>query len=401
MSRLKCGNLLETSWKLLAESHYLDISIIIIGASVLSYLSVIGRLPVVLAYLLCGVIVGPWGFKFIHEIEFINQVSEIGIALLLFLAGVELHPRKLKEIFTRVSVVTGVTCCITVSSMYFIISWMGFSSLSSWMIAISLMFSSTILAIKLIPTTTLHHHHMGAYCIAILIMQDIIAIICLMVFDTSSVTSVWSFFLVPVKGVFLIAFAFAFEQYALRPIMQRCESVAETLYLFPMAWCLGLSLISGELGFSYELGAFVSGLALTRSPISQFLMERLKLLRDFFLLFFFFALGAQMDLEVLPKIFVHALGLCLALMFIKIYGFSFMIRLTGENKSFATQAGIRLGQASEFSMIIAMLMMKGEWISKNENLLIQLTTILTFVFSSFLVTNFYRTPWTTPAAKQA
>ncbi|MBF0197280.1 MAG: cation:proton antiporter [Planctomycetes bacterium] len=379
-------------------SLYIEISVVIIGASILSYLSIIGRLPVVLAYLLCGVIAGPWGLKWVHAVDSLTEVSELGITLLLFLAGVELHPRRLKELFTKTAFATVFSCCLSGVGVYAIMQGLGYSFKASVLIAMSMIFSSTILAIKLLPTTTLHHQFMGAYCIAILIFQDIIAIVCIMALSGSG-QSYWQVgLLLPLKGIFLLSFSFLVEQYALRPIMRRCESIDETLYLFPLAWCLSISLLSGFLGFSHEIGAFIAGFALTRSPISQFLMEKLKLLRDFFLLFFFFTLGASLDLIQLPSILIPSLILALAVMLFKVISYYSSIRIAGENHKFSVQAGVRLAQASEFSIIISLIAYKHDMLSSSEIQLIQFTTILTFLFSSYLVCNLYRTPWTAARA---
>jgi glutathione-regulated potassium-efflux system ancillary protein KefC len=371
-----------------------DIGIAILGACCLSFLAVICRLPVVLAYLLCGIIAGPWGFKLVENVSLFHNVSTIGITLLLFLAGIELHPRKLKEILGKTAFVTIISCLFPAIIIGYIAKLFGIADKEALIIGIALCFSSTILAIKMMPVSTLHHQYMGAFCIGILIFQDIIAIFAIMFVSGFDTNSSFSIILIPVKGCGLLLIAFVAEQYLLRPIMKKCEPVAETLYLFPLGWCLGLSLLSHHLGFSYEIGAFIAGLSLTRSPISQFLMDKLKLLRDFFLLFFFFSLGAGLDFQLVSKIIVPAIILSLAVIVVKFAFFFISILACKENKSFATQAALRLSQASEFSIIIATLAHK--YISDDTSQLIQFTTILTFSVSSYLICNFYRTPWVLP-----
>lgn len=378
---------------------YFELSVIVIGATLLSYFAVIGRLPVVIAYLLSGVVVGPMGLGFVKEIQMIDNVSEIGISLLLFLAGVELQPRRLGEILKRVSLVTAVTCIGSALLIFAIVLALDYGQFSAFLIALSLMFSSTILTIKLIPTTTLHNQYLGAYCIGILILQDIIAIGCLFFMNSVEVFSWAALFIMPLKAGALVVIAYILEPYLLRPIMRRCEPVAETLYLFPLGWCLGISLLSGYFGFSHEIGAFIAGLVFSRNPISQMLMEKLKLLRDFFLMLFFFSLGAKMNLVLLPKIAGHAFLLASAVIVFKVVLFSLSIRFTGESMKFSYQAAVRLAQASEFSIILAILAERSEMIDSEMGQLIQLVTILTFVFSSYLVSNLYRTPWSTPSLK--
>jgi len=377
------------------EGHlFQDIGIAILGACLLSFLAVICRLPVILAYLLCGIVAGPWGFDLIQDVDLFHDVSNIGITLLLFLAGIELHPRKFKEILGKTSFVTVVSCLFPAIILAYISMLYGIVEKEAVLIGIALCFSSTILAIKMMPVSTLHHQYMGAFCIAILIFQDIIAIFAIMFVSGFDTNHSFSLFLIPVKGSILLITAFFAEQYLLRPIMKKCEPVAETLYLFPLGWCLGISLLSHKFGFSYEIGAFIAGLALTRSPISQFLMDKLKLLRDFFLLFFFFSLGAGLDFDLLSAILLPAIVLSIAVIVVKFIFFYVSITLCKEKRSFAIQASLRLAQASEFSIIIATLAQKH--LSEQNSQLILFTTILTFTISSYLICNFYRTPWVLP-----
>lgn len=377
-----------------------EIGIVILGASLLSYLAVIVRLPVVLAYLLCGIIVGPWGFKMVTEVSLFHEVSNIGVALLLFLAGIELHPRRFKEILGKTSFVTLVSCLFPAAILYYIATLFGVPHNEALLVGVSLCFSSTILAIKMMPVSTLHHQYMGAFCIGVLIFQDIMAVFAIMFVSGLDMSNSASYILIPIKGVVLLTVAFVAEQFLLRPVMKKCEPVGETLYLFPLGWCLGIAIFSSVLGFSHEIGAFIAGLALTRSPISQFLMDKLKLLRDFFLLFFFFSLGAGLDFQMLGTIAVPAIVLCIAVILVKFVFYYLTILICKEKKSFSVQSALRLSQASEFSIIIGTLAVIHGHLSEDNEQLIQFTTILTFIVSSYLICNFYRTPWVLPSNKQ-
>lgn len=155
---------------------FVEISLIIIMCAILSWGALLLRQPIIVAYLAGGLLMGASGFGLIHDTLFIDEISRIGITLLLFLAGIVLHPRRLKELFKQTilltlanSLICGVTCAL------FCRLW-GFDLSSSLFIAMPLIFSSTILVIKLLPTTALHHKRMGSYCIAILIAEDLIAI---------------------------------------------------------------------------------------------------------------------------------------------------------------------------------------------------------------------------------
>ena len=314
------------------------------------------------------------------------------MTLLLFLAGIELQPRRLVGLFRETALVTAGSGAISwLAAFLFSLAW-GFSPNDSMYIGLALMFSSTILVVKLLPTTTLHQKRMGAICISILILQDLIAVAVLWFMRAAGYHTALHIVLLPLKGAFLIGFALAFEQFALRRIMKYSERFHETLYLLCLAWCLGMAMLSGALGFSYEVGAFIAGMALARSPIALFLSEGLKFFRDFFLVLFFFVLGARLDLLVARAMLVPAMVLAALFLLTKPLVFYLLFRLGGERKPFSGEAALRLGQTSEFSLIIAALAAHAGLVGARASQLIQLSTIATMIVSCYLVVLFHPTP---------
>jgi Kef-type K+ transport system membrane component KefB len=153
-----------------------------------------------------------------------------------------------------------------------------------------------------------------------------------------------------------------------------------------------MSVLAEKLGLSQDIGAFVAGVALAASPISLFIAESLKPLRDFFLVMFFFAVGATFNFGFLAQVLIPACILAALMLFIKPICFRLLLMKAGEKKSVATEVGIRLGQASEFSLLVASIGLSSKVISAVASNLIQATTILTFVVSSYLVVLKYPTP---------
>ncbi|MFH1037767.1 MAG: cation:proton antiporter [PVC group bacterium] len=374
------------------ESFIRDISVVVVCAAGLSWLALLTRQPIIIAYLLCGVIAGPWGLGLVQDVHFVDSLSRIGVTLLLFLAGIELRPKLLIELFRRTAVVTLCTCaafCLLGSVFAFL--W-GFSSRDSLYIGLALMFSSTILVVKLLPTTALHQKHMGAFCISVLILQDLIAVGVLWYLRAAEFQTLPGIALLPLKGFFLIAFALIFERYVLRGLMISSERFHETLFLLCLGWCLGAALLSKFLGFSHEVGAFIAGVALARSPLALFLSEGLKNFRDFFLVLFFFVLGAKLDLLVAKEVLLPAVILGIVLVIIKPPIFNLVFRLVGEKRKFSREASVRLGQASEFSLIIAVLALETGTIGMMSSQFIQVTSIITMILSCYRVVFFYPTP---------
>jgi len=375
----------------MGESVFFQISLIIITCAVLSWGALLLRQPIIVAYLIGGFLCGTSGFGLIHDTAVIDGISDLGITLLLFLAGIVLHPRRLNELLRQtllLTLINSATAILVCSG--FCLLW-GFRPIEAFFIGLPFIFSSTILVIKLLPTTALHHKRMGAYCIAILIAQDIIAVTLLILIGSQD-GSPMQWLLLPVKGIALIAAAFAFEQLILRRAMARCDRFHEILQLLALGWCLLLALISDKIGLSHEIGAFVAGVALARSPLAFFLSEQLKPFRDFFLVFFFFVLGTQFNPSAMRAVALPALILCPLMMASKYGTFRWLFRRIEEDAPFAHETGARLAQASEFSLILVIAEQRAGLLSVNGFQLVQLVTVLSMLLSSYLVTARFPSP---------
>lgn len=373
------------------DSFFFEISLIIMSCALLSLGALRLRQPIIVAYLAGGLLCGTSGFDLIPHPELIDEIARIGITLLLFLAGIVLHPRRLKELFRQTILLTLANSLISFCAVSLFCHLWGFELKSTLFIGLTLIFSSTILVLKLVPTTALHHKRMGAYCIAILIAQDILAIATLILAQSSG-GSPQDWLLLPIKGILLIALSFAAERVLLRPLMAHCSSFIETLNLLALGWCLGGAVAAESLGLSLEIGAFVAGVALARSPLAFFLSEQLKPFRDFFLVFFFFALGSRLDLAAARQLFFPGLLLTLLMMLTKYASFRTLFRIVGEEKSFAHETGARLAQASEFSLIVAMMAHRDGWLPDRGFQMVQIVTIFSMVLSSYLVVKRFPSP---------
>ncbi len=364
------------------EDFFPDICLIVVCSAALVWVSALGRQPIIIAYLLCGIIAGPR----IENKELLDAVSLIGITLLLFLAGLVLHPDRLVRMFKSVVIVTLVLSVVSWGLVFGVLQLFGFSTGDSAVAGLALMFSSTILVVKLLPTTALHQQHMGSLCIAILIAQDILAVIVMLFLQASpEARGLGPILLLHVKAVGLITAAVLFEQWVLRRMMQQVDRYHEVLMMLCLGWCLGLSWGAHLLGLSYEIGAFVAGVVLARNPISRFLSGELKTMRDFFLMFFFFVLGAQLDFFTALEVWLPVLVLAVVILVSRPLLYRFMFMRVGEPEWFSKEAGLRLGQGSEFALIIAVVAATSGQIDDAISQLIQMTAILTMIASSYIV----------------
>lgn len=164
------------------------------------------------------------------------------------------------------------------------------------------------------------------------------------------------------------------------------------LQLLALGWCLGLALLAKHIGLSHEIGAFIAGVALARSPLAFFLSEQLKPFRDFFLVFFFFVLGTRFDPSALRAVALPALILCPLMMAVKYGTFRWLFSRAKEDAPFAHETGARLAQASEFSLILVVAEQRAGLLSSNGFQLVQLTTVLSLLISSYIVTARFPSP---------
>jgi Kef-type K+ transport system membrane component KefB len=270
----------------------------------------------------------------------------------------------------------------------------GFDTLNSVIVGVACMFSSTIIGLKLLPTTVLHHKHTGEVIVSVLLLQDLIAIVVLLAFQAMSSdqnTMVELAKLVVLLPV-LIGVSWGLKHYVLLKLFAKFDRIQEYVFLLALAWCLGIAQLAHSIGFSYETGAFIAGITIATSPIALFIAESLKPLRDFFLVLFFFALGAGLNISALEQIWLPAVLLGAAMLVIKPVVFRFALQRVSETKKLSWETGFRLGQMSEFSLLIVFVAAQSALIDLTTVYFVQLATLVTFIGSSYSVVLRYPTP---------
>ena len=363
-------------------------------AGILATLALFTRQPLIVMYIVTGMILGPSGTALIDNPELISSIAKFGIIFLLFLLGLDMQPGKLIKTL-RSALLVGVSSSVVFFAVGFLIaSAFGYSMTETIIIGIAMMFSSTIIGIKLLPTTVLHHRHTGELMISLLLIQDLIAIIVLLVitgglleFDGAAKIA-----RVLISLPLLLLFSWLFVKYVLLPLLEKFDAFHEYIFLVAIAWCLGLAELSELAGLSLEIGAFVAGVTIATSPIALYIADHLKPLRDFFLVLFFFSIGAGFHMDLLAEVIVPAAALAIIILALKPITFKLMLRRMSETSALGWETGFRLGQISEFSLLIAFVATAQNLISQEASHLIQATAILTFLASSYLVVFRYPTP---------
>ena len=357
------------------------------GGAIIASLALFGRQPLLVAYILLGAILGPFGLGLVSDIALISEIGSIGIIFLLFLLGLDMQPQALWRVLREVTHVTLISSAVFAGVGYVVANLFGYSTIESIIIGTGMMFSSTIIGIKLLPTTALHHKHSGELMVGMLLMQDFLAIFVLLLIISGDFNSQN---LIPLGKTLLALPALAIAsfltvRFILLPLITRFDRIGEYVFLLATGWCLGIAEAAHYLGLSREIGAFLAGIAMATSPIAQFIALNLKPLRDFFLILFFFSLGAGFNLSLLSAIIVPAALLASLMLVIKPFIYHRLLRSHSETESLAWDIGFRLGQNSEFSLMIAYLAFSTELIGTHSSHLIQAVAIITFLVSSYIV----------------
>jgi len=370
------------------------IFLIFTGAAVLATVALFARQALLVAYILLGILLGPSALGLVNDPDLIGDIAHIGIMFLLFLMGLELNPREFLLLMRKTIMVTLASSLLFWCSGTLLALLFGYAFRETLLIGAVMIFSSTIIGLKLLPTTVLHHQRTGEIIISILLLQDFIAILLLLVIEGSATQglSVMEFVKLGVSLPLLIGGALLIVRKVLLRLLQKFDTFREYIFLLAIGWCLGMAEAAAALGVSHEVGAFVGGVTLASSPISLYMSENLKPLRDFFLVMFFFSLGAGFDLSMLGTVLLPALVFALLTVICKPPVFGFLLQTTGESSKRSSEIGARLGQLSEFSLLVSVLALEQGLIGLKASYLIQLTTLLTFFASTYLVVLRYPTP---------
>ncbi|MGH8595041.1 MAG: cation:proton antiporter [Gammaproteobacteria bacterium] len=371
-----------------------SIFVVFAGAAVLATAALFARQAMIVAYIIVGLAFGPAGFGLVEDAEWLDEVANIGIMFLLYLLGLNMVPVQLLKMLREALTVTGLSSLAFFAFGAAVAYLFGFRTAEAIVIGAAMIFSSTIIGLKLLPTTALHHQHMGQVMISVLLLQDLLAIVVLLILQGGAGADPgWHGFALQLVALpILLLTAYTLEHWVLEPLLARFDRIQEYMFLLVIAWCLSLAELADRLGLSHEIGAFIAGVALANCPVALFIADSLRPLRDFFLILFFFSLGASLELAAIGGSVWPSLCLALGVMVLKPWVFKVLFLRAGETPKLATEAGVRLGQASEFSLLVAVLAVEVGTVSSRASYVVQLATILTFIASSYFIVMRYPTP---------
>ncbi len=373
---------------------FLTLFLIFSGAAVLATAALLVRQALLISYIVLGALFGPWGLHLIGDPETVKEIAHIGIIFLLFLLGLDLQPKELLGMVRKTTLVTLFSALIFAFIGAVLAFLFGFDLIECLVIGGAVTFSSTIIGLKLLPTTVLHHQRTGEIIVSILLLQDLLAIAMLLMLQggSSEMNRMLHIVLLLLALPLMVGGGWLVARFMLIPLIRRFSKIKEYIFLMAIGWCLAMAQLAGVLGLSHEIGAFIAGISLATSPIAIYIAESLKPLRDFFLILFFFSLGAGFNLEMLPAVVLPALLLAGLLLLIKPWVFRRLLYHAGEDKERSREVGFRLGQLSEFSLLVAVLAYDLGEIGAEASYLIQLSTLFTFLVSTYYIVLRFYTP---------
>lgn len=370
------------------EEVLITISFIIAISAIAAVIARLIKQPPLIAYLIAGVLCGPLFLNIIDisASDTMQTFAHIGVAFLLFIVGLNLDIRVLKEV-GKVSFIVGFTQIIfTILLGYFVAIILGLSNIIGIYLGLVLAFSSTIVVVKMFSDKkeidTLH----GRVALGILILQDFVAALALMAvpllnnqFDSSKLFVNFGMIL----G--FIIFIFIFSHFLLNKFLNFLARSQETLFLFGIAWALVLSSLFYKFGFSLEIGALIAGMSIASSRYNLELGGKIKPLRDFFVVLFFVYFGSQLAGEINLRLVTLAIIFSLVILLGKPLIIMTALRFSGYKKKTNFLIASSLAQISEFSLILVLVGYKLGHLSSEIVSLTILIAIITIGISSYSI----------------
>lgn len=366
---------------------FYEISLILVIATVISGVIRLLRQPLIIGYILTGLLVGPSVLNLVQSTETFEVFSHIGVALLLFIIGLGLNPRVIKEV-GKVSLLTGIgQIAFTTLIGFGITKLLGFSNTVGIYISIALAFSSTIIILKLLSDKKELGRLYGKIATGFLLVQDIVAVLILIAVSGVSGNEAGGNILLELllKGGALVFTLSLLSVYILPKLSEFFAKSPEFLYLFSIGWGLGVASLSAILGFSIEIGALAAGVALASTPYSIEISSRMRPLRDFFVVLFFIVLGSGLSLEHISPNIVPALALSAFVLVGNPLIVMTIMGMLGYSRKTGFKAGLAVAQISEFSLILIVLAQNVGHVSEDVVGMVTLIGLITIAISSYMI----------------
>jgi Kef-type K+ transport system membrane component KefB len=371
------------------EELFFEIGLILIIAAALSLIVHRLKQPLIIAYIITGIIAGPGILALTHNPEIFEVMSEIGVAFLLFTVGLGLNWKNAKDV-GGIALATGVGQVLFTSVVGFLIgTLLGFDPVSSLYMGLAFAFSSTIIIIKLLMDKEDLDSLYGRISVGFLLVQDFIAMLILLALGSigSGMGLETIFVTTLLKAAILVPVFWVVSTYILPRLLRYVATSQELLFIFAVAWCFFVAGLLVLLGFGVELGALIAGITLSGSAYYREINARIRPLRDFFLIIFFIVLGTHLGIDQISSTIIPSIIFSLFVLIGNPLLVMFIMRSLGYHPRTGFLCGTTVAQISEFSFIVIIAGIAAGHL--DESILAISTTvgIITITASSYLISH--------------
>jgi len=367
---------------------FVEISLLLLSVSAISFVLLGLKQSLILGYILTGILLGPAGFNFIQSQDVIELLSQFGIVILLFIIGLHLSPKAIKEIGLRIIILGLIQVVLTSWLGWGLGLALGFAWQKAVFIGLALAFSSTIVILKILADQGDIQTLFGRVTVGFLIIQDVIVSVMLIFMGATngSHLALTSLLLALVLKVsLLLAIVYLLSKILLPEFLHLAAASSELLFIFSLTWGVSVAALFYVFGLSLEIGALVAGVALATSEYAEEISSRLRPLRDFFIVLFFLLLGSQLNLVSMGKLWLPVVVFSLFVMLVKPLIVVVIMELVGFHKKTSFQVGVSLAQISEFSLIMAAMGLEMGLIDRDITTIITLVGIFSIALSTYLI----------------
>jgi Kef-type K+ transport system membrane component KefB len=376
----------------IVQSTFGEVAVLLVMAAVVGSIGMLLRQPLIVSFIGVGLLAGPSALDIVRSEDNIHLLSQLGIAVLLFLVGIKLDVKLIRSLGT-VALATGLgQVGFTSVFGYFIGLALGLGHITSIYVAVALTFSSTIIIVKLLSDKREIDSLHGQIALGFLIVQDLVVVLAMIVLAAVGIGAseakggAGSVAMVLLSGVGMIALVVVFVRYIANPLTERLARAPELLVIFAIAQAAIFAAIGDFVGLGKEVGGLLAGVSLASTAYRETIAARLAPLRDFLLLFFFLALGSTLNLSLLGT---HVTGAIVFSLFVLIGNPLIVLAIMGAigyRKRTGFLAGLTVAQISEFSLIFIAMGVSLGHVTQDALGLVTMVGLVTIAASTYMIT---------------
>jgi len=370
-------------------SVFQELAALLVMASIVGAIGALLRQPLVVSFIVAGLIAGPNGLGIVQASDHVDLFAELGVALLLFLVGLKLDLQLVRSL-AGVALATGLGQVLFTSLIgYLICLALGMDGLTALYVAVALTFSSTIIIVKLLSDKRELDALHGRIALGFLIVQDLVVVLAMMAVSMLTITDLESSGPSAIGqvllGALLVVAVGVFARYAAEWLLHGLARMPDLLVSFAIGWAALLAALFDHIGFSKELGGLLAGISFASTSLRDAISSRLSVVRDFLLLFFFVGLGTQFDLSTIGESWPEAILLSLFVLVGNPLIVMIIMSLMGYGKRTGFLAGLTVAQISEFSLIFVAMGLSLGHVDHEALGLVTLVGLVTIACSTYMI----------------